>query len=127
MAFNAENTVLPLEDYFQLALAEYNKKADGQKQTWWGWEKEDEDGNQIPNSERMQHQYIKVIIDGAVIPSEDEVNAKMVEMRNADIADLNAQNDKALSGKAKLKELGLDDEEIAKMYPCGSCPDCMGH
>ena len=81
MAFNAENTVLPLEDYFQLALAEYNKKADGEKQTWWGWEKEDEDGNQIPNSERMQHQYIKVIIDGAVIPSEDEVNAKMVEMR----------------------------------------------
>ncbi len=25
MAFNAENYVLPLEDYFQLALAEWNK------------------------------------------------------------------------------------------------------
>ena len=38
-------------------------------------------------------------------------------MRNADIAELNARNDKTVSGKAKLKALGLDDDEIAQMYP----------
>ena len=127
MSFNAEKYVLPLEDYFQLALMEYNKDADGNRKTWYGFKTHDDSGNKISTDDRMQHQYIKVIIDGAVIPSKDEIDAKMLEMRNADLADLNAQNDKALSGKAKLKALGLDDEEIAKMYPCGSCPDCMGH
>ena len=126
MAFNAENYVLPLEDYFQLALAEWNKIDSDNKQTWWTWETHDESGNKIPAADRMQHQYIKVIVPGAVIPPKADVEAKMLEMRNAALADLNAQNDKAKSGKAKLKALGLDDDEIAQMYPCGSCPDCIG-
>ena len=89
MSFNAEKYVLPLEDYFQLALMEYNKDADGNRKTWYGFKTHDDSGNKISTEDRMQHQYIKVIIDGAVIPSKDEIDAKM--------------------------------------YPCGSCPDCMGH
>lgn len=34
---------------------------------------------------------------------------------------------KKASAITKLKALGLDDDEIAVMYPCGSCPDCIGH
>ena len=52
MAYNAENYLLPLAEYLQPALMEFNKDADGNKQTWYGWKKEDDDGNIIPNSER---------------------------------------------------------------------------
>jgi len=127
MAFNPENIVLPIEEYFQLALLEYNKDADGNKQTWFGWKKEDDNGNVILNDQRMTYANIKIIKDGATMPTEAEVNAKMVELRNSHIADLNAQNDKMLSGKQKLRDLGLTDDEIAQIYPCGTCPDCIGH
>ena len=127
MAFNPENIVRPLTEYLQTALMEYNKDSDGNRQNWYSWKKEDDAGNKISDADRMQHQYIKVIIDGSTIPSQSDLDAKMLELRNADIASLNAENEKSLSGKAKLKALGLDDNEIAVMYPCGSCPDCMGH
>jgi len=75
---------------------------------WFGWKKEDDNGNKIPNSERMQYQYIKIIKDGATMPTEAEVNAKIQELKDAE---QNAINKKA-SGKQKLKDLGLDDDEI---------------
>ena len=80
------------KDYFQLALQTFNNG------DWYTWKKEDDNGNVIPNSERMQYQYIKIIKDGATIPSEAEVNAKMQELQDADAnkADVKA------SAKAKL-------------------------
>ena len=91
------------KDYFQLALGTFNGGAG-----WWGWEKEDDSGNKIPNSDRMQYQYIKIIKEGATIPSEADVNAeiKKIEDRNTEIVA------KKASGKQKLKDLGLDDDEI---------------
>ena len=80
------------KDYFQLALQTFN--GDG----WYGWKTHDDDGNKIPNSERMQYKYIKIIKDGATMPSEDEVNAKMQELKDIDD---NKPNIKA-SAKAKL-------------------------
>jgi hypothetical protein len=127
MAFNPENNLRPLAEYLQSALMEYNKDADGNRQSWFGWKTHKDNGDKIPNEDRMQHQYIKVIIEGSTIPSKSDLEAKMLELRNADKASLNAENEKAKSGKAKLKALGLDDDEIAVMYPCGSCPDCIGH
>ena len=90
------------KDYLQLALATFNGGM------WYGWKKEDDEGNKIPNSERMQYQYIKIIKDGATIPSEADVNAKIQEIKDADTA----RENKKLSGKQKLKDLGLDDDEI---------------
>ena len=90
------------KDYLQSALATFNGG------NWWGWKKEDDEGNKIPNSERMQYKYIKVVKDGATIPSEADVNAKIQELKDAETA---AEN-KKLSGKQKLKDLGLDDAEI---------------
>jgi hypothetical protein len=90
------------KDYLQSALHTFN---DG---NWYGWKKEDIDGNKIPNEDRMQYQHIKIIKDGATMPTEAEVNAKIQELKDAE---QNAINKKA-SGKQKLKDLGLDDEEI---------------
>ena len=90
------------KDYLQLALHTFNGG------DWYGWKKEDDNGNVIPNSDRMQYQHIKIIKDGATIPSEADVNAKIQEIKDAEQAAI----DKKASGKQKLKDLGLDDDEI---------------
>ena len=89
-------------DYFQKALHKFNGG------NWYGWKKTDSDGNKIPNADRMTYANIEVIKDGATIPSEADVNAKIQEIKDAETAVTN----KKASGKAKLKELGLDDAEI---------------
>ena len=90
------------KDYLQLALQTFNEGV------WYGWEKEDNNGNVISNKDRMQYKYIKIIKEGATMPTEAEVNAKIQELKDAEA---NAETKKA-SGKQKLKDLGLDDDEI---------------
>jgi len=90
------------KDYLQDALHTFNGG------NWYGWKKVDSDGNIIPNDQRMTYANIKIIKDGATIPSEADVNAKIQEIKDAE-ADAIA---KKASGKAKLKALGLDNEEI---------------
>ena len=89
-------------DYFQEALHTFN---DG---NWYGWKTHDDNGNKIPNDRRMTYTNIKIIKDGAIMPSEAEVNAKIQELKDAETQ---KETDKA-SGKQKLKDLGLDDDEI---------------
>ena len=91
-------------DYLQLALAHFNKD----KFQWYGWKTHDDNGNKIPNSQRMQYQYIKLNNETATMPTEAEVNAKIQELKDAEQAAI----DKKASGKQKLKDLGLDDAEI---------------
>ena len=95
------------KDYFQLALQTFNGD------NWYGWKTHDDDGNKIPNSERMQYKYIKIIKDGATMPSEADVNAKIQEIKDADTAKANAKT----SGKAKLKAgEALTDAEIEALF-----------
>ena len=89
-------------DYFQHALLTFNGG------NWYGWKTHDDNGNKIPNDQRMQYKYIKIIKDGAIMPSEAEVNAKIQELKDAETQ---KEIDKA-SGKQKLKDLGLTDAEI---------------
>ena len=89
-------------DYFQIALHTFNGG------NWYGWKKEDSDGNKIPNDQRMTYANIKIVKDGATIPNEADVNAKIQELKDAEQAAI----DKKASGKQKLKDLGLDDAEI---------------
>jgi hypothetical protein len=91
-------------DYLQEVLHTFNLDTPN----WYGWKKEDDNGNKIPNKDRMQYKYIKVIKEGATMPSEAEVNAKIEELKQAEA---NKETKKA-SGKQKLKDLGLDDDEI---------------
>ena len=98
------------KDYLQDALQTYNGT---NGVNWYGWKKVDSDGNKIPNDQRMQYKYIKVIKDGASIPSEADVNAKIQEIKDADTAKANAKT----SGKAKLKAgEALTDAEIAALF-----------
>ena len=95
------------KDYLQRALMTFNNG------NWYGWKKEDSDGNIIPNDQRMTYANIKVIKDGATIPSEADVNAKIQEIKDADTARANAKT----SGKAKLKAgEALTDAEIAALF-----------
>ena len=91
-------------DYFQDALGMFNVN----KHQWYGFKTHDDQGNKIPNKDRMQYKYIKLNDDTATIPTEAEVNAKIQEIKDAEQAAI----DKKASGKQKLKDLGLDDDEI---------------
>jgi hypothetical protein len=79
-------------DYFQEALHTFNGG------NWYGWKTHDDNGNKIPNEDRMQYKYVKIIKDGATMPSEAEVNAKIQELKDAETE---TENLKA-SAKAKL-------------------------
>jgi len=75
---------------------------------WYGWRKVDDNGNKIPNDQRMTYENIIVHDSSIAKPTEAEVNAKIQELKDAETARAN----KKASGKQKLKDLGLDDDEI---------------
>ena len=91
-----------MKDYLSLALAQLHT---GQ---WYGWKTHDDNGNKIPNDQRMCYECIKIIKDGATMPSKAEVDAKIQELKDAE---QDAENKKA-SAKEKLLALGLTEEEI---------------
>ena len=90
------------KDYLQDALTTFNGGM------WYGWKKVDSDGNKIPNDQRMTYANIEVIKDGATIPSEADVNAKIQELKDAEADAIT----KKASGKQKLLDLGLSEEEV---------------
>ena len=89
------------QEYLSLALAQMHS---GQ---WFGWRKEDDNGNVIPNNQRMTYENIIVHDSSITKPTEDEVNAKIQELKDAEVE----RENKKASGKQKLKDLGLDDNE----------------
>ena len=82
--------------YLNLALATMHS---GQ---WFGWRKD------YTGTERMSYENIIVHDSSITKPTEAEVNAKIQELKDAEQAAI----DKKASGKQKLKDLGLDDDEI---------------
>jgi hypothetical protein len=90
------------KDYFQIALHTFNGG------NWYGWKTHDDNGNKIPNEHRMCYECIKIIKDGATMPSKAKVDAKIQELKDAD-AD---KETKKASGKQKLLDLGLTEEEV---------------
>ena len=91
-----------MDRYFQDALHTFNGG------NWYGWKKVDSNGDKISSADRMAYAHIKIIKDGATIPSEADVNAKIQELKDAET---NAATKKA-SGKQKLLDLGLSEEEV---------------
>jgi len=92
-------------DYLQEALHTFNGG------NWYGWKKEDDNGNVISNDQRMTYANIKIIKDGATMPTEAEVNAKIQEIKDADTAKENAK----VSGNQKLLDLGLTQAEATAL------------
>ena len=69
---------------------------------WFGFKKD------FTGSHRMSYENIIVHDSSITKPSESDINAKIQELKNADTTRIN----KKASGKQKLKDLGLDDDEI---------------
>ena len=86
------------KDYLQLALGTFNEG----KSQWYGWRKN------YTGDKRMSYENLILNDDTATMPTEAEVNAKIQELKDAEQAAI----DKKASGKQKLKDLGLDDDEI---------------
>jgi hypothetical protein len=92
-------------DYLQDALQTFNET---NGVNWYGWKKFDAQGNKIPNEHRMCYECIEIIKDGATMPTKAEVNAKIQELKDAKQDAIN----KKASGKQKLLDLGLTEEEV---------------
>ena len=86
------------KDYLQTALLQFNIG----KHQWYGWKKD------WTGEKRMSYENIILNDNTATMPTEAEVNAKIQELKDAEQAVI----DKKASGKQKLKDLGLDDDEI---------------
>ena len=84
------------QEWLNFALAQMHT---GQ---WFGWKKD------WTGSHRESYENIIVHDSSITKPTEAEVNAKIQELKDAET---NAETKKA-SGKQKLKDLGLDDDEI---------------
>ena len=84
------------QDWLNLALA---KMHSGQ---WFGWKKD------WTGSHRMSYENIIVHDSSITKPTEAEINAKIQELKDAEA---NKETKKA-SGKQKLLDLGLTEEEV---------------
>ena len=84
------------KDYLQLELQTFNGG------NWYGWKKD------WTGEKRMSYENLIIIKDGASMPSETEVNAKIQEIKDSETQ---KANDKT-SAQNKLKALGLTDAEI---------------
>ena len=89
-------------DYLQTALSSFNGG------NWWGWKTHDDNGNKIPNEHRMCYECIEIIKDGAIMPTKAEVEAKIQEIKDAEVA----KEAKKEEAKNKLLELGLTTEHL---------------
>jgi hypothetical protein len=94
-----------VRDYLQEALHTFNGG------NWYGWKTHDDNGNKIPNEHRMCYECIKIIKDGAVMPTKAEVEAKIQELKDAEVA----REVKKEEAKAKLLELGLTEEHLKSL------------
>ena len=86
------------KDYLQEALAHFNTDIP----QWYGWRKD------WTGEKRMSYQNLILNDNTATMPTKAEVNAKIQELKDAEQTAI----DKKASGKQKLKDLGLDDDEI---------------
>ena len=89
------------KDYLQEALVRFNTD----KNQWYGWKKD------YTGSNRMAYENIILNDETATMPTEEEVNAKIQEIKDEDTARANNKT----SAKKKLKDLGLTDEEISAL------------
>jgi hypothetical protein len=85
-------------DYLQKALSYFNTD----KPQWYGWKKD------WTGEHRMSYENIIVHDSSITKPTEAEIDAKIQELKDAEQTAIN----KKASGKQKLKDLGLDDDEI---------------
>ena len=87
-------------DYFQDALQTFNGG------DWYGWKKD------WTGKKRMSYENVIIIKEGATMPSEADVNAKIEELKQAETD----KETKRASAKQKLQDLGLTVDEIKEAF-----------
>jgi hypothetical protein len=95
-------------EWLQKALHSFNLNTPN----WYGWRTHDDNGNKIPNDQRMCWEHTIVIKDGAVKPTKQELENRIKQLKTEHeqkIAEELANKQSALN---KLKALGLNDAEI---------------
>ena len=90
------------KEWLNFALANMHNGA------WFGWKKEDDNGNKILDEQRVSYENIIVLDSSITKPTEAEVNAKIQELKDAE----QDAETKKTSGKQKLLDLGLTEEEV---------------
>ncbi len=75
------------KDWLQNALGKFNTD----KPQWYGWKTHDDNGDKIPNDQRMTYENIILNDDTATMPTESEVNAKIQEIKDAETDNKNAR------------------------------------
>jgi hypothetical protein len=95
-------------DWLQDALHSFNLDTPN----WYGWRTHDEQGNKIPNDQRMCWEHTIVIKDGAVKPTKQQLEDKIEQLKTEHEEKIAQEKARKESAIVKLKALGLTEEEV---------------
>jgi len=95
-------------DWLQEALHSFNLNTPN----WYGWRTHDDNGNKIPNNQRMCWEHTIVIKDGAVKPTKQELENRITQLQTEHEQKIAQEQANKQSALNKLKALGLNDAEI---------------
>ena len=95
-------------DWLQIALHSFNLNIPN----WYGWRTHDDNGNKIPNNERMCWEHTIVIKEGAIKPTKQELEDRIEQLKTEHEEKIAQEKARKESAIAKLKALGLTEEEV---------------
>ena len=95
-------------DWLQDALHSFNLNTPN----WYSWRTHDDNGNKIPNNQRMCWEHTIVIKEGAVKPTKQELEDKIEQLKTEHEQKIATELANKQSALNKLKALGLNDAEI---------------
>jgi hypothetical protein len=95
-------------DWLQRALHSFNLNTPN----WYGWRTHDDNGNKIPHDQRMCWEHTIVIKEGAVKPTKQELEDRIEQLQTEYEDNILQQKARKESAIAKLKALGLTEEEV---------------
>jgi hypothetical protein len=95
-------------DWLQIALHTFNTNTPN----WYGWRTHDDNGNKIPNNERMCWEHTIVIKDGAIKPSKQELENRIEQLKTEHEQKIATELANKQSALNKLSALGLSEQEI---------------
>ena len=95
-------------DWLQIALHSFNLDTPN----WYGWRTHDDNGNKIPNDQRMCWEHTIVIKDGAIKPTKKELEDRIKQLKTEHEQKIAQQEANKQSALTKLSALGLTEAEI---------------
>jgi len=84
---------------------------------WYGWAKEDSNGNKIPNDQRMCWEHAIVIQDGVTKPTQSEFDTEVKRLKDEHNANEYKRN--------RMNEYPAIGDQLDALYKAGAFPDDM--